>query len=395
MKSTFRAFLLVLLLPLFSLGQKAKQDKLNCSYKYMYYPTNLKLSSHYFVLTVTEQSSCQGLIPYKVMRTPYSGLDQRANFYLGLVPQQNGFFAASKDLLENSVRKEEPITHIEINASDIVLRNQSTGNAKTATDQTPNRYFFVFDASVNVSCRISRVGDMNQLILDTNSANQQRYAFQFPMNVQLAQSVDFSSNGFATEGQLIAAWKKYGKEAERQWRDKIISDYLKNVLFDYKQTYIQCEKYDVCRVISDKNKKGGYDEIVQAAALFQATMKEINTDYENKVYSKYWTVEYQNRLKSCLETWKAFLDQDNFDVTVEDNLIDAEYRQDILINYIQGLMFTGQFNEAHTLIDHYSRQSLKSSKVFELEALKRFCTVLEQEFSQHATSMNWVRLSDL
>lgn len=377
----------------FVFGQKAKQDKLNCGYKYMSYPANLALSSRFFVLTVTEQSSCQGLIPYKVMRTPYSGLDQRANFYMGLVPQQNGFFSASKDLLENSIRKEEPITHIEINASDIVLRNQSTGNAKTATDQTPNKYFFVFEASVNVTCKISRVGDMNRTLLDTNSANQERYGFRFPIDVLLTQSADFNSTGFATEGQLIAAWKKYGKEAERQWRDKIITDYLKNVLFNYKQTYIQCEKYDNCKVISDKNKKGGYDDLVQVAELFQATMKEINADYENKAYSKYWTLEYQSRLKTCLETWKAFLDQDNFDVTVDDNLIDAEYRQDILINYIQALVFTGQFNEANTLINKYKAQSLKSSTLYELAAQQRLCKELEIEFNHHSQTMNWIRLS--
>lgn len=376
----FLITVLVIQLPLFA--QKAKTKGIGCKYHHMRFPVSEKLTAKSWGLTVTEQTACQGAIPYRKMVSPLAGADERSRFYMNLIPSQAKYFSQTRDLIGNSIARKRPLTHFELNTGDLLIRNQVTDNQKKGRSGVAPEFYMSFTVEVPITLKATRVGDFTMVTIDTNANNVQRRTFRFPMDVRFSSNApDIKRNGYPSQAELLNAWRKYGRGAEKQWRDQVISDFLTPIFLNYKRKYIKHEEYTTCKVYSDKNKKGGYDHMVEAAEMFASTIKEIDDDFKQGDYKKFYKEEYQKRFLKCAETWNAFLSEWKFDLITKDNLVSPEYRQKVLLNYIQALTFTAQFDKAAELIQTHSKQKIKGTTSFDLRKLNRVNTQLKVEYA--------------
>lgn len=369
-----------------SFAQKAKSTGIKCDYHHMRYPEKVELSAKFWALSLTEQSACQGAIPYAKKQTPMVATDPRSRFYMNLVGNKGKFYYQAKDLISNLNAKKTPYIHFELETRDINIISQVTKNKKPGADP---QYNLIFEMRTPVILKATRRGDMNVELLDTNNLSSDTYWFAFPQDAQLGTAPDIKPNGYPNEAELLAAWRKYGKTAELQWRDKMITGFLRYTFANFIDNNIQHEEWNSIKIYSDKNKKGGYDEIVDAAELFSNTFEEIDADYKAGKRDKFYTEEYQTRLMKCHDTWKAFLAKYDFDVSSKDGDVSDSYKQDILLNYVYSLIFTKQFDEAKKQIDHFLTQEIKAGTNSDLKRLRRLNEQFQTEYNANAERMGW------
>ncbi|MDG1332680.1 MAG: hypothetical protein P8P74_10140, partial [Crocinitomicaceae bacterium] len=289
--------------------------------------------------------------------------------------------------ISNLDAKKSPYIHYELETRDITIINQQTKNMKPGA--TEAQYNLIFEIRVPTLLTISHKGDFTQVLLDTNNLTNGTYAFAFPKNATLGSAPDIKMNGYPNEAELLAAWRKYGKKAELQWRDRIIREFLSPICSKFIRENIVFEEWDVVKIYSDKNKKRGYDQIVDAAELFKNTLTEIDADYKAGKLNKFYTEEYQRRLNECETTWKDFLATYNFDVIEDEGEVKAEYKQKILINYIHALIFTKDWDEADKQINHYLSQEVRGGTSADLKRLRRLNNQFRKEYEANAARMGW------
>lgn len=378
--------LIIVLSSAFSMAQKAKSDAINCKYHHIRYPQNVELSAKIWAMTITEQSSCQGAVPFSVTQTPLVATNPRSQFYMNLVSGKGKDFYQVMDNIKNLDLKRTPYIHFELNTSNITVLSQATKNKKPAPD---GDFYLLFEMRTPLTLVATRKGDMNVVLMDTNNLSVQTNWFRFPQDAGLGTAPDIKPNGYPNEAELLAAWRKYGKDAEMKWRDRMITDFLRVVYHQFTEKYIQFEAWDVVKIYSDKNKNGGFDDIVNAAETFRATVDEIDADFKAGIFTKFYTDEYQTRLLGCVETWKSFLAKHDFDVTTKDGDVSDEYKQEMLTNYIHGLIFTKQFEQAQKQIAHYLTQDIRSGTSADLKNLRELNTQVQAEYTAHAERLGW------
>lgn len=368
-------------------AQKAKSEGVNCKYHHMRYPENVELSAKMWALSYTEQSACRGAIPYQQNHTPLVATNPRSQVYMNLIGTKSKHYFQATDRISNLDTKRTPYMHYEIEARDITILTQQTKNKKPGAEVA--QFNLIFEMRVPTFLKVTRKGDMNQVMLDTNNMSNETYWFAFPENATLGTAPDIKPGGYPSEAELLAAWRKYGQKAEMQWRDKMINEFLRPACLNFIDEYIMFEEWDVVKIYSDKNKKGGYDHIVDAAEVFKNTLTEIDNDYTAGKRDKFYTEEYQTRLNACKETWKTFLSGYNFDVLEDEGEVKADYKQKILINYIHSLIFTKEYAEADQLIDTYLTQEVRGVTKADLNSLKRLNNQFRKEYEANAARMGW------
>ena len=387
-----KIIVLLLIFPLFINAQKAKSTSLKSSYHYIRYAISEVYNAPIYGLTITEQSSCGGLVPYKVMKTPLVSPDPRTRLYVNSLPTQPKNFSQARDIVNNLIAKHTPFTHFEVGANNIVLAKQITKNAKKMGPDYPEQFYLEFHTSVPVKVKATFHGNTPMQTLDTNSVGQGVKTMRFPMDVQFGKAApDILMNGYPTEAALIKAWTKYGKKAQVQWRDKAIESFLVPVFFNYKKKHISYEEFDQLKIYSDKNKKGGYEELVHTAEKFISTLNKIEGDYQLGKFKKYWTAEHQVSFKECNQVWKNFLTTNGMDLTKGNGNVPAEYKQKIFLNYLYSLTFTAQFEEAERLISENVGKKLKSGILTDIERMRVLNTYMQKEFAAHSRSKEWVK----
>ncbi len=379
-------------LSFFSSAQKANDDALKANYHYLKYAEREGLSTKEFALSISEEYSCDGGVPAKTYTTPIS-VDPRAKFYLNMVPAEKMFFSQARDLYGNMITKKENFTDITIHAADIRLTNQMLVDKPNPSATTEKLYFLSFEASVQAEISIRRRGDIDEVLLEGNSNIMKMKKFTFPTDVIVSGEMsDVQRNGFSSQAALMTAWNKYKKYSTMQWRDKLLTDFLEPIFSEYKKRFMLYEIWDQAKIYSDKNKKGGYDNIVTAANNYIAVFDAIENDYKANKHAKQWTKEYQEQLNSSIKVWEAFLAETNFDVTVDDKLISDDYRQKILYNYIQGLIATGQFDKANEVIEKNLIVKVRNVTLSDLRSLKRALDIERNQFEKYSGSKGWVKL---
>jgi len=382
------SFLLVFL-PFASFSQKANDDAIKTSYHHIIYPENETLSAKTYCLTVNENLSCFGSIPGKVYSTPLAGADPRSALYLSLVPSQPKFFSQASLDEATLLKGKQDFINIKMETSDIYLTKQTTKSNIVASG---NLYYLAIEGFVKIDLKITKEGDISAVLLDTNANNYGSREFSFPLNATFGTTApDIKLNGYPSEAELLAAWKKYGAVVSKNWRDKYIKDFTSPILYAFKANKITHEEWTNCKIYSDKNKKGGYDHIVEAATLFNSTIEAIDADYKNNDLKKFWKSEHQENFVKAGKIWAQFLQESNFDVLIDDALISDDYRQNILLNYIHAQIFTGHFEKAEALIEKYSKQKLRAGQAFELLQIKTLNKQLKEEFLAHSAQFGWVK----
>jgi len=387
-----KIIVLLLALPLFVSAQKAKSTSLKSNYHYIRYAINEAYNSPIYGLTITEQSSCGGLVPYKVMKTPLVSPDPRTRLYVNSLPKQPKNFSQARDIVNNLIAKHTPFTHFEIDANNIVLAKQITKNAKKMGPDYPEQFYLEFHTSVPVKVKATFHSFKGIVTLDTNSVEQGVKTMRFPMDVQFGKAApDILMNGYPTEAALIKAWTKYGKKAQVQWRDKAIESFLVPVFFNYKKKHISYEEFDQVKIYSDKNKKGGFEELVHAAETFIATLNKMEGDYKLGKLKKYWTPEHQAKFMECSKVWENFLNENGMDLTKGSGNVSAEYKQKVFLNYLYSLTFTGQFEEAERLIAENMSKKIKAGIFSDMERMRVLNRYMQKEFKAHSGAKGWVK----
>lgn len=386
-------FITILCLPLVVFSQKANDDVIKTSYHHIIYPKNESLSSKKYCLTVNENLSCFGTIPGRIHTTPMAEAEPRSAFYLGLIPNQPKYFTQSRDVEAKMRANKEDFIKINMETSDIYLTNQTT---KIAMQSGTNLYYLNIEMVVKIDVKISHEGETSTTLLDTNANNFGHRVLDFPMNAIFGMAApDIKLNGYPTEAELLSAWKKYSPTIVKNWRDKYITEFASPIFIDFKNNNITHEEWTNCKIYSDKNKKGGYDQIVDAAMLFTNAINTIDVDFKNNDFKKFWKQEYQENFVKAGKIWSQFLSDSNFDVLADDNLISDDYRQRILLNYIHALIFTGNFDKANEMIGAYSKQKLRPGPQLELSQLKILNNRLKEEFNVHAIQYGWVKSAEV
>jgi hypothetical protein len=384
--------LTLITLSLFSTAQKAKDVSLKTNFHYLNYPEREGVSTKVYGMSISEEYSCDGAVPAKTYTTPIAA-DPRGTFYLNMVPGEKSFFIQARDLYGNLISKKENFTDITIHTSDIRLTNQRVDEKNKPKSFTEKVYFLSFDVSVPAEISIRRRGDRDEVLLEANSNTLKSKKVTFPTDVKFSSKVtDVERYGFNSKADLMTAWNKYKKHSTMQWRDELLTEFLKPVFMEYKQRYMLYEVWDQAKIYSDKNKKGGYEHIESAANNFIAVFDAIEKDYIANKFAKQWTKEHQEKLNESLKVWESFLAETNFDVTVDENLVSSAYRQKILLNYIQGLILTGQFDKADEVIETQLKADIKSGTGTDLKSLKRMLDFERSQFDINAASKGWVRL---
>lgn len=384
--------LTIITISFFSIAQKAKDKTIKTNFHYLIYPEREGVSTKYYAMSISEEYSCDGAIPAKTYKTPISA-DPRGKFYLDMIPSQKSFFLQAKDLYGNMITKKKDFTDITIHTGDIRLTDQKVSQKTDPDSITEKLYFLDFVVSVPIEISIRRRGNMDEVLIEANSKTTNSSKFSFPTGVIFSGGItDIKRNGYSSKAELMKAWNKYKKHSTLQWRDKLISGFLKPVYKEYKQRFMLYSNWDQAKIVSDKNKKGGYENMVTAANNYIAVFEAIESDYKAKKYSKQWTKEYQEQLNLSLKIWESFLSETNFDVTVDDRMISDKYRQKILLNYVQGLIYTGQFDKVNKLINEQLKKDINSGTSFDLKRLKGTLNFEKKQFEINSESKEWVKL---
>ena len=212
-------------------GQRAKATSINCKYHHMRYPENVELSAKLWAITLTEQSACRGGIRYQVKRTPLIGVGKRSSFYMGLIGNKKEFYYQAKDRVANLDAAKTPYIHYELETRDIIIENQVTKNKRPGSNEAQFNLNLRMRTPVILS--VTHRGDTTVVLLDTNNFNVASRTFEFPRDAKLGTAEDIKPNGYPSEAELLAAWRKYGQKAEMQWRDRMISDFLRPVCSNF------------------------------------------------------------------------------------------------------------------------------------------------------------------
>ena len=385
-------YLSIYLISSSAFSQKANDETIKTNFHYLTYPEREGVSTKVFGLSVSEEYSCEGAVPAKTYTTPIT-VDPRGKFYLGMVPEEKLFFSQARDLYGNLISKKEDFTDITIHTNDIRLTNQTQRDKTNPKVVTEKLYFLSFDVSVLSEITIRRRGSADEVLLESNSSQIAPKTFTFPTDVLIEGSMtDIERNGFKSPTAMMNAWNKYRKYCTMQWRDKLIREFLTPVFKEYKDRFMMYENWEQAKIISDKNKKGGYEHIVTAAENYIAVFTSIEIDYKEGRHTKQWKKEYQEQINTSLKVWEALLAETNFDVTVDDKLISDDYRQKIMLNYVEGLILTGQFDKADQLIEEQLKAKLRNVTISDLNRLKRTLVFEKSQFEIYSASKGWVKL---
>lgn len=357
------------------------------------YPENLGLSAKYYGLKITEQTSCRGLVPFKEIKSPVHGYDLRTKFYKQFFKSQQGYFTETKDLIGNSITRKEPLILFEVNVGDIEIRTVKTSKKTESAANGVYLYQLEFKVRVPIAYKCSRVGDMNQVLLDTLN-DDNFYTYYFPKNAKrVVNNVDVPNKGYNSEASLNQAWRKLGAHVEKEWRDELIQNFISGRFEEIKNEFVIHAVSHRTAIYGDKNKKGGFDDLQSAQELYIATIEEINEDFKLKKLTKYWDLEYQRRFNECALVWEKYLNQWDWNVTESDEFKEG-YRKRILLNYIKAMIHTGRFSKSSELIEQYRMPTDKTGFALDLNRLAELNARLKMEFELYSDKFDWKRFTE-
>ena len=271
--------------------------------------------------------------------------------------------------------------HIELEVNDLVITQEEYAShpLKLLRKHEMDVSFYL-----NAHLRISLVKkEGKQILLDVFTTPETIYNKQFLADYKPEDGVSLTANSKDEVEQLWAILKHH---ARLQWRRQAIEQSLKPLIKEYNDLYTTSESLRSVLFYSDKNRKGGFDEIVNAENKFRAAVKNAGYDLfkESRVSKVFWVHEIQKDIGQCLKIWEDFLLTKN---------ISDDYRKKISYNYILGLIFTGQFDRAKEILKDPSHP-FKPLPHADLKEINKWLTPLEREFNNLAEQKGWVRLQD-
>jgi len=233
---------------------------------------------------------------------------------------------------------------------------------KTVNDAKINQYNYNLD--IKLFCKAD--------VFYTNEKGEKKLLFT---NENYNYKVEnFPSTPLRNKGSLDKLVNK--DETTLTLRDRAIKAYIQKIHSETVTKYCNSINKDRVLIYSDKNKKGGFDDIVEAAQLFSKAIYFIKNQVEQNNYIGLNDVDsVRNRILAANDIWKVRLEEAKFNLNSKDKLITDDFVQFMMLNYIRGLIYTEQWGEAKKQLDYVHSQTVKGI------GFNAFVTHLEKVYS--------------
>ena len=374
-----------------SLAQKANSKSSALTAQTISFPANERLSTKEYGFVLTESAACEGLILPRTITTPIAA-DERGRFINTLIGTHQGFFYEGKNTIQNFEAAGKPLTVFNINVDDIWLKNQTTHNQMGSLDETAGTFYYTFEVSVPISVKAERIGDFSQVVNDTNATALSVRTVRFPHDFRFLKTApDAKPQGYGSKIELQNAFNNYRKFAMKQWRDEEIQRFLSDYFKWYLLNYIEHKTYHRFTYYTDKNKKGGYENIVEAASYLEQAYELMSGNFDNKIYCKQWCPDIQSKIESAYQIYKSFMESIDFDVLSDSPNMKESYKQEMLSIYVLSLLLTGRFEEARSLIQRYKSQKIQGKVKIDFIRWEELSYLWEKEFLSRGADFDWVR----
>jgi len=216
----------------------------------------------------------------------------------------------------------------------------------TVNEKKLDQYNYNLD--IKLFCNVS--------VFYTNEKGEQRLLFT---KSDYTYSVKkFPATPLSNKGALDLFVSK--DESTLSLRDDAIKAYIKEIHGETAKKYCNTLDKDRVLIYTDKNKNGGFDDVVEAAHLFSQAINFIKDQIEQNNYIGLNEVDsVRNRILKANVIWKAHLEEVKFDLNSKDKLITDDFVQSMMQNYIRGLIYTEQWEEARKQLDYVHSQTVK------------------------------------
>ena|GEM_PF-5899864 len=385
---------LIILSSQIGLSQKANSKSQALTAQILNFPSNERLTTKEYGFILTEAASCEGLILPRTITTPIA-VDERGKFIHNLIGIHQGFFYEGRNTIQNFIAAEKPLTVFHIDVDDIWLKNQTTENKMGSLDATAGTFYYTFEITVPIRLKAERVGDISQIVVDTTAQAMSSRVVRFPQDFRfLKTAADAKPDGYGSKNELRNAFNNYRKFAMKQWRDEEMQRFLSDFFNWYMLNYIEHKAYQRFSFYTDKNKKGGYENIVEAANYLELAYEVMGQNFENKLYCKQWCSDVQVKIEPAYEIYKSFMESIGFEVFTDDSNMKASYKQEMLSNYVLSLLLTGRFQECTQLIQKYKTMNILGKVKLDFIRWEGIALHWEKEFMARGEGFDWVRYSE-
>ena len=381
-------------------AQKAKVDPENINIKKVYFAKYEVLPNVGYTYTYRDQYNAVENIEKVEVNSGsiYTGV--RMSVYDALYNSCNDSIKHAKKKYTELVMKSDPFIHIDAEFRDIHLSEQilKTTVVKEGEKEV-TKYFYELKIRLASSLIALYVIPNNQrILLDTINSNY--YTYKFPQDfgaINNSQPTDINlMTGYTSAHALQIGFEKYSNTVKSMARDREIIKWFSNCYSLLNERYTNRVKKETIVYYTDKNKKGGYEDIVKASSYFELSMNYMTQAIEDKVYTNYWSDTIQKMLNISLKIWEKRLEEINFDLNTKDQLLTEQFIHSMFYNYVQALILTGQFDKAKEKLSIASNSNVKG--FFFNQSLSHLHELIKQErtvYNKHKTNYNFVRLNDI
>jgi hypothetical protein len=247
---------------------------------------------------------------------------------------------------EDVLGTQKPFFHVEMHMKNVLLANNTlkTHNVKSGETMLKMFYYEV-QVLLNATMKINYWNHGNKVIADT--VNNEYVTMKYPQDFRSNSISPNNLNGFLTANELMASYNQLQGELRKNWKSIEASRWFKNNMKKLNDDYAHQVYKETIVFWTDKNKKGGYDDIVKAANYFQMAMQYVNDNTENKNYINYWSDTIQKMLLTSTQLWENRLKEINMEFKSSDPLLSDDFVRCMHINYMRGLIYSGQWEKAY------------------------------------------------
>lgn len=375
----------LLLLPFTFLAQKENTKRDQTLVNIYHLAPDLHLKVDQFTFSIQESYlGTDGNFYEHTVNSPYIGPLQSINAYLkamgGLTSVRYSDKSDFMTLQQNNI----PFIHFEIEASDLQFLSEQEKRPLVRLNDNYNLKLVYF---LQASVKLTHVhGDQLTPFADTVISINQRFEKQFPKDYRTPSHGKLTAK---SKDSLNILWIQHRQMVKESWRMNAVNDLIAAAVKSYNERCISGAVTHYFRCYTDRNKKGGFDELVKASDLFEATMKTVHkrgSVSNTTELNHFWSADVQKNLASCRTIWKNFLETK----TISDNL-----RSKLTFNYALSSLLLGDFEAFHEVMGNSVPKPFRVIDSVDQGYLLDKMKIIQPEFEMHAKQRNWVRFADL
>lgn len=341
------------------------------------------LHAKYFTFNLQESYvNEQGVPVFESINAPKLGVRKIYKEYLKELQGMRGTSFVDNLSFSELVLNDQPFIYVEIKAGDLFF---TEANLRTPIVRILNFYNKDISFTMDAQVKISYVHNGNfTTIIDTNlnrtTVHKKAFPKDYKPEVGIKQSV-------SVKDSLDPLWLREQNRVRLVWRQDVLQDFIKDCVKEYNLRVVGGVRTHVFNIASDKNKKGGFEPIVEAEKLMVGALLKVNDralDNDSTTLNHLWSNDVQSEIASAMEIWKSFL--------MKEGMFNNNFRRQMSENYIIGLVLTGQFDSAQQFLNGNIPSPFEQiPHVSEIKRLKELNWRLRMEYERYANERGWVR----